>query len=244
MKHPTVRFQVNPREDIHALEGFVSDAHYDDGAALEDAVFSVVPAFRKYFKNNRTKLKARAEISRYIEAYYKENSSRVKTDMQAYAKAWKKIAPKYFALVKEIFGNAPWPKGKYTAYPTMWRMFPRNLKDKTFQVPVLFRRNKLVPVIVAHELLHFMFYSYLFKVLPELSKERNELLAWNISELFNSVVQTTPRWKKAFGMVPRDYDYHTKVLRALRKKYTEVDSDNRDQLIEELVMRAKNLNGG
>lgn len=220
------------------MSGFLRDADFDNGASLEEAVFSVVPELRSLLVSKRiVPLVARQRIRQL----YLKQSDGIKRDMFAAKQAWQKLAPVFFELTDEIFETLPWPKGKYIAYPTVWGMFPRYLEDKTFQIPVRFRRKKLIPVVVAHELLHFICYQYLFRTRPELKKGGNTFFCWHVTELFNSVVQTTPRWRRVFGAVPMDYPMHEKILRSLRRKYPAVTAVNRDLFIVDLVKAAETL---
>lgn len=220
------------------MKGFLRDARFDGGSALADAVFSVAPELRPFLTPGRV---LPVSVKQWVRQYYRKDSERVEEDMIAAKRAWSRLAPAFFQFTDEIFGTLPWPQGKYIAYPTVWGMFPRYLEDKTFQIPVRFRRKKLIPVVVAHELLHFICYQYLFRTRPELKKERNTFLAWHVTELFNSVVQTTASWRTVFGAIPLDYPMHEKILYKLRRKYTSVSALNRESLIDDLVKEAKKL---
>ncbi len=238
MKHPRVRFSTSHQKDVAAVSGFLRDARFDNGAALEQAVFSVAPELRSALVSRRTVPLA---VRQQIRHLHMKESDGIKRDILAAKQVWQKLAPVFFELTDEIFETLPWPKGKYIAYPTVWGMFPRYLEDKTFQIPVRFRRKKLIPVVVAHELLHFICYQYLFRTRPELKKGENAFFCWHITELFNSVVQATPRWLRVFGAVPIDYPMHEKILRRLRRKYQAVTAANRDSFIADLVKAAETL---
>ena len=54
MKHPRVRFSTSYQKDIAAGSGFLRDARFDNGAALEEAVFSVAPELRTLLASKRT----------------------------------------------------------------------------------------------------------------------------------------------------------------------------------------------
>lgn len=241
MKHPSVRFSKSSKKDIAAVSGFLRDASFDDGATLEEAVFSVAPQLRAPLSDWKQSRPLPLSVRQHIRHFHKQESEAIKRDMHSAKQAWQKLAPTFFRLTDEIFEALPWPKGKYIAYPTRWGMFPRYLDDKTFQIPVRFRRKKLIPVVIAHELLHFICYEHLFRTRPELKKQANQFLSWHVTELFNSVVQTTPRWHQAFGAVPLDYPMHVQALRKLRQKYTAVTAANRESLLDDLMKIAKPL---
>ncbi len=241
MKHPSVRFSRSYRKDIVAVSGFLCDARFDGGSALEEAVFSVMPQLRTTLSDWKVGQSIPLIVQQQIRHLYKENSQSIEYDMRIAKYVWQKLASTFFQLTDEIFETFLWPKGKYIAYPTVWGMFPRYLDDKTFQIPVRFRRKKLIPVVIAHEMLHFICYHHLFRTRPELKKQSNQFLCWHVTELFNSVVQTTPCWRRIFGAVPMDYPIHEKSLRKLRSKYQLVNATNREVFIDDLVRTAESL---
>ena len=59
-------------------------------------------------------------------------------------------------------------------------------EDKTFQIPIKYKNKKYVNAIIAHELLHFMFYDYLEKSITPINYP--EETVWQLSELFNTLI--------------------------------------------------------
>lgn len=239
MKHPRVRFSKSYQKDIAAVQGFLQDARFDGGEALEEAVFSVAPRLRALLQDQKPTRPLSLTIRRQIRHFHERESLAIERDMLDAKYEWQKLSDIFFQMTEDIFGSEAWPPGKYIAYPTLWGMFPRYLEDKTFQIPVRFRRKKLIPVVIAHEMLHFICYQHLFRTRPELKKQANQFLSWHVTELFNSVVQATPCWRRAFGAAPLDYPVHTKALRQLRQKYQVVDANNREAFIDDLVKIAR-----
>jgi hypothetical protein len=241
MHHPTIRFMTNAEKDLVALRGFVRDARFDGGAALEQAVFTRVPALRAWFRGSRPQSGAWPAIEQTVRILHRKEALVIRRDMARYRRAWQRLAPRFFVLVEDIFGTVSWPAGKYAAYPTIWGMFPRFLNDKTFQVPVRFRRKRYVSVVVAHELLHFLFFAHLFRSRPVLRRERDSFRVWHASELFNAVVQGTPAWLRLFRVAPLDYPEHVAALVTLRRRFPTVTTDNREALITACLAAGKRL---
>lgn len=241
MRYPIVRFKTGSQKEIEAFRGFVRDARFDGGQALDMAVFSVAPELQQYFVGTEPKRGAYKATTQFMKSLYEKYHAEIYVDMEHYRQSWEKIAPQYFTLVDQIFDRVQWPRGKYHAFPTFWGMYPRFLEDKTFQVPVRSRNKKYVMVVIAHELLHFMFYDYLFRTRPQLRGQKQELIVWHVSEMFNAVVQTTESFYRLFGILPLDYDEHRIPLRRLRRRYMQVTSENREALLDDLLKEAKGL---
>ncbi len=145
-------------------------------------------------------------------------------------------------MIQEIFGERSWPTGLYEVYATTWGMFPRSLEDKTFQVPAIYENKLYVNVIIAHELLHFMFYSYFYEKYPEYKNKENNFLAWNISEIFNSVVQNSKTWLDVFGLKTMSYPEHEKIENELRIKYPLINKGNLKLIIQDILEISKKIN--
>lgn len=97
-----------------------------------------------------------------------------------------------------FFNNFPWPKGKYEAYFSISPPCPRFIHNKTFIT--VYTKDGRWKGIVAHEMLHFMFYEFVrVKYAPNLKntveKEMNEQLnktftlpLWDLSEIIDTIL--------------------------------------------------------
>jgi hypothetical protein len=239
MQQP-VKFQIDPAKDFEVFQGFLQDAEFDGGRNLEWAVYGKFSELKNISKGNFTKGKEKL-IKHHIAQYYLDHSLQIKQNISDYRAAWESKQEEYFHLIDEIFEMRPWPKGQYVAYATIWGMYPRSLEDKTFQIPAIYNDKPYVNVIIAHEMLHFMFYDYLFKKYPELNNEDDNYLTWNISEIFNSVVQNSELWLKVFTLKTMSYPEHEEVEKNLLVKYPNVTHRNIKQLTNDILLISKEL---
>ena len=101
---------------------------------------------------------------------------------------WNRVSSLFFDAVSRLFNQHAWPEGKYIGYASMFDCNPRFLNNKTFQVYYKHRAGS--NYVVAHELLHFIFYDYAIKKHPDLfgDKDTESGIFWNVAEVFNSVV--------------------------------------------------------
>ena len=116
---------------------------------------------------------------------------------------------------------------------TIWNIFPRDISKKTFQFPYKGRIFKKVEAIIAHEMLHFLFYDYLFRYFPEYKKSQYSYSVWVLSEAFNEAIMIEPEWRKIFPLQPQPYPETVivrKKIRELRKNKKTVK-----EILEELL---------
>ncbi|MFA6446870.1 MAG: hypothetical protein WCW31_01275 [Patescibacteria group bacterium] len=238
--HPILNFKIDPSKDLEVLHGFLRDAKYAGGRNLDWAVFNKHPAMKDLI-GEKFEIKSEASVEKYILDYFEKNKVEIKTNINNYAKEWSKKDKDYFDLVTSIFSDRPWPKGQYLAYATIWGMFPRSLEDKTFQIPAIYDNKLYVNVIIAHEMLHFMFYDYFYQKYPDYNNKDANFLVWNVSEIFNSVVQNSEPWLRVFNLKTMTYPEHEKIEADLHFRYQIINSKNLAQLTEELLDLSKTL---
>jgi len=214
---PKLKFKIDPRQDLEAYIGFYNNAKYDSGRSWQWAIAKIFPELQQFNPTTGSSLPRRA-IIKFIKKIYLEKGREIKRELSKTKRLWGKKERRFYELTNELFDKKFWPKGKYVAYPTIWGMFPRDLKNKTFQISG-YRKSKVkVPVIIAHELLHFVFYSYFLKKHPEYRLEKYQMQLWHISEIFNEIVQGSMKWKKFFGGQPLGYPEHARIVKKLLKK--------------------------
>lgn len=238
MKNPKLTFKSSPMRDIETLKAFIVDAGFDGGSNLQWAVFRKYPFLKKYFSGNELNDTRKVEL--FIRNTYTNDRNVIEKNLKIYEKNWNNIEDKFYELTREIFGSFSWNKGKYIAYSTIWGMYPRFLEDKTFQIPHKRRNKKYVNVIIAHELLHFIFYDYFYLKYPKYKNEKYNFFVWNVSEIFNALIQNSPKWMTVFLLETMTYPEHEKVVKLLAKKYHKKDIFDLDGLIKEIIAKTRN----
>jgi len=231
--YPKLKFKTSPQKDINTLFAFINDAKHNQGRSLKWAVLDKYPVLRKYGSKKNFEI-TKKEASKFIRKIYRKDEKIIKHNLDLYKKNWAEKEKQFYQLVEELFGKKPWPKGKYIAYPTIWGMFPRFLEDKTFQLPHKYRNKKYVNVITAHEMLHFMFYSHFLKHRLCYKKSKYDSFVWNISEIFNIIVQNSPKWLKVFKLKSKPYPEHLKIARKLSLRYRK-ENINVEKLVKDII---------
>lgn len=196
MKNPKVSLAINVNADTHNALYFVD-------CNKSEFIKKFVPKDFQFILSNKFSKKERDKIIRECTRYiFETHKKEIQEGVRQAEKDWLLIEKKYFKLINELFRNHLWPKGEYIGYVSIYNMFPRNIKNKTFYFPYKHRIKKFSNSVIAHELLHFIFFDYIEEKygLNEKSKikSKNEDYVWQVSEVFNAVIENWSPYYKIF----------------------------------------------
>jgi len=240
MLYPRIKFRISAVQDFKTLCAFIKDAKYDNGRNLDWSIFSKYPQLKKQFdKDEHYKIKDEKILRNFINRRYLVREKNMNRVMAQHKKRWEEIAPCFFSLVDTIFGGRTWPSGKYIAFGTIWGMYPRFLEDKTFQIPFWHRTPRYIPVVIAHELLHFMFYDYFYERYPKYYRPEDNLFVWHVSEIFNTIIQNSPIWINSFRLKSLGYPEHEKTVILIGHLFYHNDIRNLDELVDGIIKEVK-----
>jgi len=242
MPYPHVTFRKSAKKDFKTLHAFTKDAKYDNGRNLNWAVFNKYPRLKTQFvKNKYYKIKDKKALRNFIYEIYRTKRMSMSCVLEQHKERWEKIAPHYFSLVDTLFDGRKWPQGKYIAFGTIWGMYPRFLEDKTFQIPFWHRTPRYIFVVIAHELLHFMFYDYFYKRYPKYNRPKYNFFVWHVSEIFNTIIQNSPAWLNCFKLKSLGYPEHEKIVRRISRPFYRHKVWNIDVLADEIIKEVKKI---
>jgi len=210
---PKIKFKIDPRKDVSTFFDFLIDSKYDEGRNFEWAILKHYPYFKKF--NNKIDKKI---VEDFVFKYYLKNKDIIEKNLLVNENNWRKIEKDFFDLASNLFPKTKWPKGKYISYTTMWSMYPRFLDDKTFQIPAISKKKKVINFIIAHEMLHFIFYEYFFNKYKKYKSHKYDFFAWHVSEIFNVIIMNRPEWQKILKNKDEGYPEHRKIIQKLSKK--------------------------
>jgi len=221
---------------------FIIDAKTDSNNAIDfydyapEYIYKFLPKELHYLVTN-DKLPTQElvnVITRYTNDKFEDEEKNIKNNTESLRKRWNEINPEYFVLTDNIFNVHPWQNGPYVGYASIFGMYPRHIKEKTFHYPAFSDTNTAIKV-VGHEMLHFIFFDYLWNkynigedtVLPGKEDE----YVWCVSEVFNLVIESWQPYQKIFNTeaIPYD-DRHKKMLPEMMKYWQE--NKNIDYLLE------------
>ncbi len=134
----------------------------------------------------------RSEVGKYTRKYYRLHKTDLQEKTRRFSENWARVEDRFFESVKRVFGSHTWPEGRYICSLSIYDCNPRFLEDKTFQVYYLHPQGS--NHVIAHEMLHFIFFDYLDKKEKRFKNKIDEGTTWLLSELFNDVVLDLPEF--------------------------------------------------
>jgi len=132
----------------------------------------------------------------YVDDYYITYRKELENAKDKMASDWLIISRRFFELTDKLFG-IPWPEGKYVCYLSIFNCNPRFIETKEFQV--FYKHPATTNYVCAHEMLHFIFYSYVEKNFSREYGKLGEKVIWKLSEIFDDVVLRLPEFVAITG---------------------------------------------
>jgi hypothetical protein len=225
----------------------VEESKYGDDSTIELAFFRFYPELKNYIKKvkegkNQFYVTDFDFVKEFINSEYEKNDFLIKTNMAEREIFWRKKENIYFELVDELFEEKYWGVDEYIAYATIWGVYPKFIEEKSFQIPVIRMNEDFTANVIAHEMLHFIFYNYFLKNYSQYNMNDNSFFVWNVSEAFNEVVQGHPKWIEAFKMGVDVYGGREDIVKRLQEKYYKSDKINVKELIGDIIKEIDNSN--
>lgn len=235
MNYPKIKFLIDAKKDLDIFYLLNKDIENNPNV-FNWAFLDKYPELSKYKKNNFLEI-SKKELNIFIHSIYKKDAEIMDKNILKYENDWGIIEGEFYDLVSDIFGLYNFPEGKYIGYLTIWGMYPRFLNDKTFCIPYFHKKEKYINVIIAHEMLHFIFYDYFYKNYPKYNEPKYNFFVWYVSEIFNSLIQNSKEWLDVFDEESMAYPEHNKIIKNIR----DLKINNLDDLIDEIVKEVNNL---
>jgi len=222
MKNPKDKFVIDINKDI---ENYILFNKYSTEGPKFLKMF--LPKELHYILTDGLSEKKKKEIVKeYVKHNFGLHEKEITQNTEKIKKHWKVIEKNYFKLISKVFKNHPWPKGKYLGFASIFNMYPRNIKEKTFYFPAFSKNLNFSVATVAHEMTHFIFFDYLkAKYGIEGKKEfknKNPKYVWDISEVFNVVIENWRPYLNIFKIKGKPYGkVHAKMLPRMKKLWGE-----------------------
>lgn len=216
--HPKIILSINIKADIENAKWFVKNGEFVD---------MFLPQNFRYIQSKKFSLTERNKIiTEYTKHIHKLNEKEIQKGVENIRKEWSKIEENFFKITEKIFNGHSFPKGKYTGYASIYGMYPRNIKDKTFFFP--YTNEKWNPLkTIAHESMHFIFFDYIKKNFgineDDKIKGKNKKFVWQISETFNNVIENWKPYNDIFNTNEKSKPYFgcEKMFSTMTKQWKE-----------------------
>lgn len=227
-----IKFVIDPEQDIAIFLEFAKDAEKGTLRYLEKGILAEYPECKKWFIDNQF-TGDYSDVEMFVKSVYKKSEKEFNINLKERESLWRSVENTFYALTNEIFGSTKWPDGKYIMYATIWSSYPYSPFDMTSHFPIMTFEKDYTNVVIAHEMLHFIFFAHFPNLAP---KNENDFdsVNWHIAEIFNAVVQDSDKWRNVFQVAPTPYKEHVPYLTKLKKKYRMVNKNNLDELITDI----------
>lgn len=185
--YPKLKFYLDERLDREVGIAFFN--LHKGGVSFGRKILRDHPSLGMAHKGTRKRQEE--VISAYVRLFYRKHFKELERAKEKFQNKWDKNARDFFTASDRFFAKRPWPKGRYHANISIFDCNPRFLETKTFQV--FWRRPKPLAVI-AHEMLHFLFYDSVEHHFSKVKIGKEPL--WQLSEIVNSFVLAEPMFVK------------------------------------------------
>ncbi|OGC56194.1 hypothetical protein A3H26_03200 [candidate division WWE3 bacterium RIFCSPLOWO2_12_FULL_36_10] len=221
---PHIKFKLNKSLDIKMAEAFLD--FKCGGVDFSRGIMNVHPKL-KILKSVKNKRKRKKIIKAHFDNFYKKHGGYLKNKAAEFNTEWKTVESKFLSETNKIFKGYHFHKGKYIGYLSIIDCNPRFIKDKTFQI--FYFHPSGARYVVAHELLHFIFYDYAINKFPKIFKklDTENGIFWDLAEIFNTTILSVSEFKKIHGQKNAPpYPEHKKYIpqiTAFWKKTQDID---------------------
>ena len=207
---PKLKFKLNLELDIDIANQFldVRVGGVDFGKGIIELYPQLKPA-KKTGGNKRKKI-----IEKFTTNYYQFHTKELQKTLEKTKKDWQEREKDFFKATNKIFNLYPWPEGDYICYLSIFNCNPRFLETKTFQV--YYKHPEGTNHVIAHEMLHFIFFDYLEKKEKQFAKTVKKDRIWLMSESFNEIVLELPQLEFFKSKQPFHYPETEKMIKSLK----------------------------
>jgi len=212
MTSPKLNFKISPRYDIDGY--FLLKKSWNNKESFQKKFLS---SFSGSYNLSDEKITTKKEFKlRRISLLQK--TKEIKS-------AWKKIDNHFSALSRQLFNNISKAKRSCIVYPSIWPSFLRDLKKDRISFPYDRGTNHAL-FVISHEILHILFYDYLYFKFKNLRKIISSEQVWAFSEVLNVIIQNTKEWHELTGLKAQPYPQHKNLYQQMNtywKKHSTID---------------------
>lgn len=207
---PHLNIEIDQDMDLWTVKEFLS---FDPEDMFSKTILDLNPNLEKAHKlEDREKENF---YKKYINRVYNEKGSTIENGKNQLQKDWDNIENKFLTITQKLFNEHPWPEGAYVGFLSIFNCNPRFLSQKTFQC--YYNHPEGLVYVVAHEMLHFMFFDYVDHY-KELLKNFSESEIWKLSEIFNIVILSLPEFVDLTNNPnPKPYPKHKDLIPDFKK---------------------------
>jgi hypothetical protein len=237
MPYPKLKLSINQKADINNAIRFILKK-----TASRQFMERFLPQELIFILNKNFTNKERHKILvSFTKHFYQLEEKNIADGFHTAVKKWRAVENKYYKLVDQVFKNHPWPKGNYRGYVSIYLMFPRYIDEKIFFLPYQNTERTNSNNVIAHEMLHFIFFDYIDKKLGikqhTTINGNPENFVWQVSEVFNNVIEGSKPFNKLFHRKPKPYPGTEKIYAKMKNQWAK--KQDVDWLLEQWFGKRK-----
>lgn len=222
--NPKISLKIDIDEDVR--NAIIQLKHASDWAKTGSSLKWFLPEEVQFILDSTFSQKEQNKIlAAYTKNIYKIRKEEINKYFKLVKEDWKRVESDYFGLVDKIFEKHPWPKGNYIGYATIFNVYTRNISEKTFIFPYVHNLPHYANSVIAHEMLHILFFDFI-KENYKLSEDdvitgKSEQYIWEVSEVFNNVIEDWQPYKEIFKNEPILYHGKVKMFEKMKRQWQE-----------------------
>ena len=173
--------------------------------AMMDQIY---PDLTKALEAAKSEEEEIAACKDFADKEVEKNTEKILKGKEEIQKDWDQVSSGFLTELSAHF-ETEWPKDKnpILGYVTIVPVFPRFLDKYSFFVG--YRKPAVAREIIAHEIIHFLWFKKWKEVFPEIARNEYESphLVWRLSEIIDPIIlQCEPKIKALIEPVRWGYD--------------------------------------
>ena len=140
-------------------------------------------------------------IKKLLKQIYLDNQLQLIQAQENFKVWWSAVEDRWYLFLGDVFDLKINKEMCFKAYIGISPIFPRDIKDESFLVPLWGNRQDVLR-ICAHETSHFFFYRKIKEVRLPGKPDKHRL--WIVSELFVPLLFSDPRAISVLGQMPQE----------------------------------------
>lgn len=138
-----------------------------------------------------------------------------------------------------MFHHFKFTERTFTAYPSIWPLYVQNVELSAISFPFDRGVNDAI-FVICHEILHSFFYEFVESRYLSKIKELDPSVLWDISEIFNVLVQERKDFLSITGIHPEPYPQHKQLYHKVKTRLEKEDNSSIEVILDILFSIAKN----
>jgi hypothetical protein len=214
---PDIKFQQNQNLEIEMATYFLT--YSGGGIDFGEGIVKLYPELKPIRKFKSAKRKE--QVEKFVKKYYSSHRKSIEVGLQKMKTEWYEVSEDFSSATKSLFPGQSWPQGEYICYLSIFDCNPRFLENKTFQV--YYKHQQGTNHVIAHEMLHFIYYDYLESEEKVFSEKIGEERSWLLSEIFNDLVLALPVFR---NFAPRTNSSYPEAKELLTRISSQLNPNN------------------